>query len=106
MNTIYNLTTYNTLLCQLTQKGQTPSFQRLSLLCEFMDYSYFIHTLYDTFSLAFKRCGFVYLCKLHLCNLHIAYTYLIVNKYTSKLLNKYTCEMYLVVAYKFRGILL
>lgn len=64
MNTIYNLTTYNTLLCQLTQKGQTPSFQRLSLLCQFMDYTYFIHTLYHTFSCIFIYRTFVSLFKI------------------------------------------
>ena len=55
MNNIYNLTTHNNELCQPTKKGQTPLYQRLSLLCEFMDYSYFIHSLKHAFSCIFIK---------------------------------------------------
>lgn len=64
MHNLYNSTTYNNELCQLNTKGQTPSFQRLSLLCQFMDYTYFIHTLYHTFSCIFIYRTFVSLFKI------------------------------------------
>ncbi len=63
MNTIYNLTTYNLLLCQLTIKGQTPSFQRLSLFVIIPLYTTFIHPFNDAFSYFFIYDHFVSLFK-------------------------------------------
>lgn len=63
MNTIYNLTTHNNLLCQLTIKGQTPSFQRLSLFVIIPLYTTFIHPFNDAFSFFFIYDHFVSLFK-------------------------------------------
>ncbi len=56
---IYKLATHNLLLCQLTHKGQTPSFQRLSLVVRIIGYSSFIHYPNDTFSCIFINKTFV-----------------------------------------------
>ena len=64
MHNLYNSTTYNELLCQLNNKGQTPSFQRLSLFVIIPLYTTFIHPFNDAFSFFFIYDHFVSLFKI------------------------------------------
>uniref|UniRef100_UPI0031585A57 type I toxin-antitoxin system Fst family toxin n=1 Tax=Staphylococcus epidermidis TaxID=1282 RepID=UPI0031585A57 len=64
MNKLYKSTTYNELLCQLNNKGQTPSFQRLSLFVIIPLYTTFIHPFNDAFSYFFIYDHFVSLFKI------------------------------------------
>ena len=64
MHNLYNSTTYNELLCQLNNKGQTPSFQRLSLFVIIPLYTTFIHPFNDAFSYFFIYDHFVSLFKI------------------------------------------
>ena len=63
MNKLYKVTTHNLLLCQLNTKGQTPSFQRLSLFVIIPLYTNFIHPFNDAFSYFFIYRTFVSLFK-------------------------------------------
>lgn len=64
---IYKLATHNIKLCQRNTKGQTPSFQRLSLYVCIISYAYFIHIRNHAFSYNFMNEIFVILKKHFLC---------------------------------------
>ncbi len=64
MHNLYKSTTHNNELCQLNNKGQTPSFQRLSLFVIIPLYTTFIHPFNDAFSYFFIYDHFVSLFKI------------------------------------------